>query len=169
MFDISRRDVLADAMLPMKYFVGRWPFITVDLGEYMEEATDQSADLYAIPWIHIVFHANALQHHSSKSRSRRAHLARDLLRRIRCTSCIPPYAERGAYRKDLSSNTRGPQHTTHKGYSGGNCIFAGLGVSSQRRSKWLRTGPVQLDGRKRSSVFSISLTKCRYNRGASKF
>ncbi len=53
MFDISRRDVLADAMLPMKHFVGRRSFITVDLGEYMEEATDQSADLYSIPLIHM--------------------------------------------------------------------------------------------------------------------
>ncbi|KAL4793757.1 acyl transferase domain-containing protein [Aspergillus venezuelensis] len=44
MFDISRRDVLADAMLPMKGFVDRRSFITVDLGEYMEEAANQSAD-----------------------------------------------------------------------------------------------------------------------------
>ncbi|RDW76877.1 putative Polyketide synthase (JCVI) [Aspergillus mulundensis] len=45
MFDISRRDVLADAMLPMKHFVGRRSFVTVDLGEYMDEATlDSSAE-----------------------------------------------------------------------------------------------------------------------------
>ncbi|KAL3431718.1 hypothetical protein BDV09DRAFT_206448 [Aspergillus tetrazonus] len=47
MFDISRRDVLADAMLPMKHFVDRRSFITVDLGEYMDEAAaNNSADLY---------------------------------------------------------------------------------------------------------------------------
>lgn len=49
MFDISRRDVLADAMLPMKHFAGRRSFVTVDMGEYMEEAKDQSADLCVIP------------------------------------------------------------------------------------------------------------------------
>ncbi|KAL4963693.1 type I polyketide synthase [Aspergillus stella-maris] len=48
MFDISRRDVLADAMLPMKGFVDRRSFITMDLGEYMDEAADQSAD-FSIP------------------------------------------------------------------------------------------------------------------------
>ncbi|KAL4940274.1 hypothetical protein BDV06DRAFT_230416 [Aspergillus oleicola] len=48
MFDISRRDVLADAMLPMKGFVDRRSFITMDLGEYMDEATNQSAD-FSIP------------------------------------------------------------------------------------------------------------------------
>ncbi|KAL4933195.1 acyl transferase domain-containing protein [Aspergillus undulatus] len=48
MFDISRRDVLADAMLPMKGFVDRRSFITVDLGEYMDEATNQSAN-FSIP------------------------------------------------------------------------------------------------------------------------
>ncbi|KAL6231430.1 hypothetical protein BDW75DRAFT_247894 [Aspergillus navahoensis] len=48
MFDISRRDVLADAMLPMKHFVDRRSFVTVDLGEYMDEATANNAgDLYA--------------------------------------------------------------------------------------------------------------------------
>ncbi|KAL4994909.1 hypothetical protein BDV10DRAFT_203445 [Aspergillus recurvatus] len=47
MFDISRRDVLADAMLPMKHFVDRRSFVTVDLGEYMSEAAaNNSADLY---------------------------------------------------------------------------------------------------------------------------
>ncbi|KAL5340198.1 acyl transferase domain-containing protein [Aspergillus crustosus] len=44
MFDISRRDVLADAVLPMKQFVDRRSFISMDLGEYMDEARDQSAD-----------------------------------------------------------------------------------------------------------------------------
>jgi hypothetical protein len=47
MFDISRRDVLADAMLPMKHFVDRRSFVTVDLGEYMDEAAaNNSVDLY---------------------------------------------------------------------------------------------------------------------------
>ncbi|KAL4899855.1 hypothetical protein BDW74DRAFT_188874 [Aspergillus multicolor] len=47
MYDISRRDVLADAMLPMKHFVGRRSFVTVDLGEYMDEATlNSAAELY---------------------------------------------------------------------------------------------------------------------------
>ncbi|KAL5051285.1 hypothetical protein BDW71DRAFT_193707 [Aspergillus fruticulosus] len=47
MFDISRRDVLADAMLPMKHFMDRRSFVTVDLGEYMDEAAaNNSADLY---------------------------------------------------------------------------------------------------------------------------
>lgn len=55
MFDISRRDVLGDAMLPMKHFVGRRSFVTVDLGEYMEEATDQSADLWVIPRVSEAF------------------------------------------------------------------------------------------------------------------
>ncbi|KAL2843596.1 acyl transferase domain-containing protein [Aspergillus pseudodeflectus] len=36
MFDISRRDVLADAMLPMKGFKDRKSFITLDLTEYMD-------------------------------------------------------------------------------------------------------------------------------------
>ncbi|KIA75874.1 polyketide synthase [Aspergillus ustus] len=40
MFDISRRDVLADAMLPMRYFQERKSFITLDLTEY----TDGTAD-----------------------------------------------------------------------------------------------------------------------------
>ncbi|KAL4957564.1 hypothetical protein BDW69DRAFT_180489 [Aspergillus filifer] len=48
MFDISRRDVLADAMLPMKGFVDRRSFITMDLGEYMDEAANQSAN-FSIP------------------------------------------------------------------------------------------------------------------------
>ncbi|KAL4880320.1 hypothetical protein BJY04DRAFT_219314 [Aspergillus karnatakaensis] len=48
MFDISRRDVLADAMLPMKHFLERRSFISMDLGEYMHEAPDQSAD-FALP------------------------------------------------------------------------------------------------------------------------
>ncbi|KAL4734420.1 hypothetical protein BDV11DRAFT_174769 [Aspergillus similis] len=49
MFDISRRDVLADAMLPMKHFVDRRSFVTVDLGEYMDEgAANNSAD-FSIP------------------------------------------------------------------------------------------------------------------------
>jgi hypothetical protein len=46
MFDISRRDVLADAMLPMKQYLDRRSFISMDLGEYMHEAPDQSANLW---------------------------------------------------------------------------------------------------------------------------
>ncbi|KAI9375916.1 hypothetical protein BJX61DRAFT_539371 [Aspergillus egyptiacus] len=44
MFDISRRDVLADAMLPMKHFKDRRSFISVDLSEYTDEAANHSAD-----------------------------------------------------------------------------------------------------------------------------
>ncbi|KAL3444557.1 hypothetical protein BJX65DRAFT_310746 [Aspergillus insuetus] len=39
MFDISRRDVLADAMLPMKYFKNLKSFVTLDLTEYMDGAS----------------------------------------------------------------------------------------------------------------------------------
>ncbi|KAL4866957.1 hypothetical protein BDV12DRAFT_210233 [Aspergillus spectabilis] len=48
MFDISRRDVLADAMLPMRQYLDRRSFISMDLGEYMHEAPDQSAD-FSVP------------------------------------------------------------------------------------------------------------------------
>ncbi|KAL4814485.1 hypothetical protein BDW67DRAFT_186683 [Aspergillus spinulosporus] len=49
MFDISRRDVLADAMLPMKHFVDRKSFITVDLGEYVDETTINSSADFSNP------------------------------------------------------------------------------------------------------------------------
>jgi hypothetical protein len=47
MFDISRRDVLADAMLPMKYFKDRKSFITLDLAEYMDGTSRDLPNLYA--------------------------------------------------------------------------------------------------------------------------
>ncbi|KAL3462238.1 hypothetical protein BJX64DRAFT_288570 [Aspergillus heterothallicus] len=40
MFDISRRDVLADAMLPMRYFQERKSFVTLDLTEYKDGTGD---------------------------------------------------------------------------------------------------------------------------------
>jgi hypothetical protein len=41
MFNISRRDVLADAMLPMRYFQQRKSFVTLDLTEYTDKAGEE--------------------------------------------------------------------------------------------------------------------------------